>query len=43
MRHVRAETLEVWSGGWNVDEEEEAQSETEIGNIFWEMEGWRFI
>lgn len=40
---MRAGTTDVWCGGWNVYEEEEAPSETEIRNIFWETEGWRFI
>lgn len=40
---VRAGTIDVWLGGWNVYEEAEAQSETEMRNVFWETEGWRFI
>lgn len=36
---MRAGIDNVWLGGWNVYEEEEAQRETEMRNVFWEMEG----
>lgn len=40
---MRAGTGNVRFGGRNVYKEEEAQSETEIGDIFWETGGQRLI
>jgi len=43
MRCMRARTKNVWLSGWNVYEEEDAQSETKMRNISWELEGRGFI